>query len=203
MPPIYLHTRSRTRSRHLRIERRRSTRRFTKQQRITRIYQRIYKTTQANKPLTLRQHASRERLSVKHTLHYVRLINERLRKRTRGRASIQRVGERYFYVETPPPEKPKEFTPQRGDIVVRAYLDYGVSEAREIHIECIVVTPHDSRFAFAQDPAIIATVHRIRNYVAGEFGNKIAAMLSFGFYPPTSLTRNQFHYRHRGGWVDF
>jgi hypothetical protein len=113
------------------------------------------------------------------------------------------VGGRYFYVETPPPERPREFTPQRGDIVVRAYLDYGVSEAKEIHIECIVVTPHDPRFTMMQDPAVIATVHRIRNYVAGYFGNKIAGMLNFGFYKPTALTRNQFHYRHRGGWVDF
>ena len=124
-----------------RIRRRRRIRRLTKQQRMDRIHGRIYITTQANKPLTLKQHASRERLSVNRTRHYIRLINERVQKQTNGRVSIQKVGKRYFYVETPPPDRPREFTPQRGDMAVRAYLDYGVSEAKEIHIECIVVTP--------------------------------------------------------------
>ena len=140
---------------------------------------------------------------MKRTREYIRLINERLQKQSKGLVSIQMVGERYYYVVTSPPERPKEFTPQRGDIAVRASLDYGVSEAKEIHIECIVVTPHDPHLPLLQDPAVIETVHRIRNYVEGYFGRKIAALLSFGFYQPTSLTRNQFHYRHRGGWVDF
>ncbi len=200
MPPVYLHDRSHARSRRLRIERPRRIRRFTKQQRMDRIYRRIYETTLANKPLTLKQLANRERLSVKRTRNYIRIINERLQKRTRGLVSIQRVGERYFYVRTSEPERPREFTPRRGDVVVRAYLDYG---AREIHIECIVVTPHDPRLPYMQDPAIIATVHRIRNYVAAKFSRKIAALLSFGFHSPTPLTRNQFHYRHRGGWEEF
>jgi hypothetical protein len=129
-----------------------------------------------------------------------------LQKRTKGLASIQKVGKRYFYVETSPPERPKEFLPERGDVVVRAYLDYGVSESNEIHIECVVVAPHDPRLPFLRDPVVIATVQRIRNYVAGKFGksgNRIAGMLNFGFYQPTPLTRNEFHYRHRGGWIDF
>ncbi|MGA2971727.1 MAG: hypothetical protein ABSE39_03770 [Candidatus Bathyarchaeia archaeon] len=177
---------------------------------MDRIYRRIRKTTQANKPLTIKQLSSREHLSVDRVRNYIRLINERLQKRTKGLVSIQRVGMRkrfrYVYVETPPPERPIELTPQRGDVVVRAYLDYGVSEAKEIHIECIVVTPRDPRLPLLQDPRVIETVHGIRNYVAGNFGKsgkKIAAMLSFGFYQPTPLTRNQFHYKHRGGWMDF
>ncbi len=190
MPPIHAH-------------RNRRLRRLTKQQRITRIYQRICKATQENKPLTIKQIANRERLSVKTILGHIRVINERMRKRTRGRASIQNVGGRYYYVETPEPERPRDFLPQRGDVVVRAYLDYGVSATNEIHIECIVVTPHDPRLPFFRDPVVIATVHRTRDYVAGKFGNRIAGILNFGFYKPTPLTRNQFHYRHRGGWVDF
>jgi hypothetical protein len=186
---------------HLRSNRR--VRRFTKQQRLDRICKRIYHSTVQRRPLTIRQIARFEGISVGRTRYYIHLLNKSKELR-RLRASIQRVGKRYLYVVTPEVERPKPFAPEKGDLVVRGYVNYeGQYRSRSIDINCVAVTPHDWRLPIQQDPAVIANM-QIRNVVRDHFGDKLAGMLKFGIEEVTADSHNRYQYKHGGGsWIDF
>jgi hypothetical protein len=156
-------------------------------------------------PPTIRQIAHRVGLSVANTRRYIRELDKKLQKRSHGHVAIQKFNNRYLCVVTPEAQRPRELTPQKGDIIIRGYVYYASTyRSRNIDINCVAVVPRDWRIPAQHDPAVVATMFRIRNLVKDKFGEKLARMLNFGFEEATPYSYNRYVYKHAGGpWIDF
>lgn len=176
--------------------------RFTKRERTNRIYHRIYNA--GPKGISVRQIASRERISLSRTYYYLRLV--RKVQRERG-VRIQRLGKKFYNVQLQPtqvrPTEPRTTSwthPYPGDreVELRGYLNYSSSQpARNIDIDCVTLVPY-SEFG------IIRGSERIKQKVEARLGNKLASMLKFGVSGATPYSNDQFLFRRRGGgWIEF
>lgn len=180
--------------------------RFTSRERVDRISQRIQKA--GRKGISVRQIASRERISTGRTNHYLRLI----RGKQKDRAKIERLDKKYYYLE--PAHRKKRGTtrhpePQERENAqlaekkpleeLRGYINYASSRhrSRDIDIDCVILVENDRA-------AVLAGSRRITDIVERRFGSKLARMLKFGVSPATAESANHFLFRRHGGdWIAF
>jgi hypothetical protein len=170
--------------------------RFTKRERAQRIYVALYTAAQKQQGLTVTELARRERISKARVRYYLRLIRRVQRKQS---VKIERLGNKFYYVPPqPPPERPRQLIPQRGDAELRGYWNYASPKysSGNLNVDCVEVVPNIPN-------AILAGKARIEAPVRHRLGEKVASMLHYGVWPATPESRNHFLYRRGGGeWLD-
>jgi hypothetical protein len=176
-------------------------RRFTERERADRIRHRIYDA--GERGISVQELARRERVSPSRTYYYLRLI--RKAQMDQG-VRIRRLDRRLHYVspiQVEPRMEPRPSTwkaPHDNATVVElhGYLNYASSQpARNIHVDCVMVVPHNRT-------AILAASERIKDLVEARLGSKIASMLKFGVSEATPYSDDHFLFRrHRGDWNAF
>ena len=165
---------------------------FSSRERVDRISQRIQKA--GKRGISVKQIASRERISTSRTYHYLRLI----RGKEKHGAKIERLDKKYYYLE-PAEKRPAPPKTQEPPVELRGYINYTSSSyrSRDINIDCVMLVEHDTA-------AVLAGSKRIADMVERRFGLKLAQMLKFGVSPTTPQSANHFLYkRHGGNFVAF
>ena len=186
---------------------RRQTCRYSERKRTMRIYTCIQSA--GSKGISERQIARHERLSLRRTRYYLRLMDKSQNRRNPRIASLNR---RYYYVRLPTKPrirvKPRivEHTPslwtlpQHGDaeVELRGYSNYMSfsQSSRNIEIDCVMLVPYNWS-------AIVAGTEQIKDMVEARLGSKLVSMLKFGVSGVTPNSANHFLYRRQGGgWVE-
>lgn len=186
-----------------------SKRRFTSRERASRIAQRIRNA--GSKGISVKQLASRERISRSKTYRYLSLARGKQKKG----AKIERLDKKYYSIKptqwrksrttpSPRPQEPQrpespESSRQEPQVGLRGYVNYASSSfrSRDIDIDCVMLVEHDRA-------AILSGSRRITDIVERRFGPKLARMLKFGVSPATPESANHFLYqRHGGNWIAF
>ena len=115
------------------------------------------------------------------------------------RVKIERLGRKFYYVPPePPPERPRELKPQKGDAEFHYYLNYkSPYSVRNLNVDGVEVIPDNSN-------AILAAKARAEALVRHRFSGKVASMLHYGVWPARAESRNFAIYRRgeRDEWHD-
>ena len=172
--------------------RRRIRRRKTRKQRVRSIYRRIYESTGRNKPLTMREIARAERLSLARIRFYIRLI--RKAQRRKGiLIKVRHFGKKRVLIYENVARKEAGFVrQQRGEWELRGSVKYSQAPQRGLQIEMMILIP-------SRD---LATIHRgiqqINEILKDHNFAGLVDEMEFGTVPASSLSRPFFKYKHKG-----
>ncbi len=173
-------------------QQRRIRRRQTRKQRIRSIYGRIYDSTARNKPLTMREIARAERLSVARIRFYVRLI--RKAQRRKGiLIKVQPFGKKRVLIYENVARKEAGFVrQQRGNWELRGSVRYSQGPQRGLQIEIMILIQDRDHATIRRGIQQINEILKDHNFAG------LIDEMEFGTVPASSLSRPFFKYKHTG-----